>query len=255
MDARMIHPELDGNSIYLSSGRQGVLLLHGFTATTVEVRPMAEALFASGYSVSAPLMPGHGVNPEEMNQISWKDWVGSAEAACLELSARCEQVVVMGESMGGLLALNLAAHHPELNGVVLFAPALSINGLAKSRIARWFVKTTPKKYLAEGASTEIFPWQGYSVVPVGGAAQLFALQKETKKILGKIQKPALIFQGRKDRTINPHSSEWVLQGIASRDKELIDLEKSGHCILLDCEFDAVKLRTLQFLEGAFSGRI
>jgi alpha-beta hydrolase superfamily lysophospholipase len=83
--------------------------------------------------------------------------------------------------MGGLLALNLAAHHPELNGVVSFAPALSINGLAKSRIARLFVKTTPKNtWRRVLLRQKIFPWQGYSVVPSAEQPKLFGCKKRQK---------------------------------------------------------------------------
>lgn len=56
----MINPELDGSSITWQGGKTGFLLLHGFTATTAEVRPLGEALHAAGHTVSAPLLPGHG---------------------------------------------------------------------------------------------------------------------------------------------------------------------------------------------------
>ena len=51
----MIHPELDGASFTYQGGKTGFLLLHGFTATTAEVRPLGERLHAAGYTVSAPL--------------------------------------------------------------------------------------------------------------------------------------------------------------------------------------------------------
>ena len=49
------------------SREDGILLLHGFTATPGTMRPLGEALHRdTGFTVYAPLLPGHGLTPEEI---------------------------------------------------------------------------------------------------------------------------------------------------------------------------------------------
>ena len=83
----------------------GLLFIHGFTATTVEVRQIANYFHCEGYTVSAPLLPGHGTTPEDMNTKKVNDWIGAAEHAYVELREKKNRICVFGESMGGLLTL------------------------------------------------------------------------------------------------------------------------------------------------------
>ena len=80
-DGPIQNPHLEGETFFWSGNEIGVLLLHGLTATTAEVRLLAEKLHASGYTISAPLLPGHGTRPEELNGTTWHDWAWAAEKA------------------------------------------------------------------------------------------------------------------------------------------------------------------------------
>jgi alpha-beta hydrolase superfamily lysophospholipase len=124
----MIHnPHLEGEPFFWEAGPLGVLLIHGFTATTAEVRPLAKILHQNGYTVSGPLLPGHYTRPEDLNRVKWQDWVAEVETALHQLQAKCPTVFVGGESTGGLLALYLAARHPEVAGILAYAPALKLS--------------------------------------------------------------------------------------------------------------------------------
>lgn len=103
MTSALQNPHLEGHTFTWEAGPVGVLLLHGFTATTSEVRPLARLLLEGGYTVSGPLLPGFGTTPEEANRVRWGNWVEAASLAYQELAGRCSTVFVGGESMGGLL--------------------------------------------------------------------------------------------------------------------------------------------------------
>src|SRR5689334_9920176 len=107
----MINPHLDRNAFYLNrgGGPTGVLLLHGWTGSPPEMRPMGEYLAAQGFVVHGPCLPGHGTQPEDLLPIRWSDWTAAAHAALDALAAECETVFVGGLSMGGLLTLHLGA--------------------------------------------------------------------------------------------------------------------------------------------------
>lgn len=120
------NPHLKGDSFLWENGPIGVLLLHGLTATTAEVRILARELHDRGYTVMGPLLPGHGTQPEELNKVSWEDWAWTAEASYQHLATLCPTVFVGGESTGAALALHLASAHEEIGGVLCYAPAIKL---------------------------------------------------------------------------------------------------------------------------------
>jgi len=232
------NPQSEGGSFYWPGSKESniaILLLHGFTATTVEVRPMAEFLNGLGYTVAGPLLPGHGVSPDELNKSRVHNWIDTAEESYQELRANFQHVIVLGESMGGLLALWLGAFHPEISGLLIFAPALRIPGLWQSIFAWPFKSFINKKNIDTNS-----PWQGFNVVPLRAANELYKLQSKIKNLLQEVRQPMIIFQGKLDSTIDPVSSIEVLEKVNSIKKELVWLSESSHCILLDKQIETVK---------------
>lgn len=249
MPIPLINPHLEGDTFFWEAGPAGVLLLHGFTATTAEVRPLAKRLHEAGYTIAGPLLPGHGLQPEALNRCSWKDWVCAAEEAYCRLSERCTQVVIAGESMGGLAALYLAVHHPEAAGVMAYAAALRLLAGRVDRIKmRLFAPFVPYVRKASKGSDDV--WQGYPVIPLKGALQLVALQKEVRSLLPQVRQPLLVVQGGLDETVHPRAPVEILEMAGSRCKEMHWLENSAHCVILDRELDLVAEITLKFLQKA-----
>ncbi len=242
----LVNPQLEGDPFLLEAGDTGVLLLHGLTATPAEVRRLGRNLHRAGFTVSGPLLPGHGETPAALNRVRWQDWFQTAEHAYAELAARCKRVFVGGESTGALLALLLAARHPEAAGVLAYAPALDLNAPRWQKLLlplmALFVPSIPKGDL-DGNTT----WQGYRVNPLKGVYQLSRLQAAVRRELPQVTQPLLVVQGRRDQTIDQRSAERVYLGVKSTDKALIYMEKSGHCVLLDDELPQVTLQTLNFL--------
>ena len=109
----MKNPQLDGSPFFWQGNETAILCLHGFTATTVEVRKIAEFLHQQGFTVSAPLLPGHGTKWQDMNKTQWTDWYATLERSFDELSEKCDHIGVAGLSMGGALVLRLAQQRQE----------------------------------------------------------------------------------------------------------------------------------------------
>ncbi len=238
------HAELDGSSFEWLGNSTGILLLHGFTATTVEVRLMAKFLFDMGYTVKGPLLPGHGKAVEDMNHFSWQDLVNCAENAYQELKGKCEKIFVIGESMGGLLALSLCSDHAEIAGSMVFAPALIVHGLSR---VEWLWPF--KSYMWKKNIDETMQWQGFNVVPLHAAAQLSKLQRYVRGRLERVTNPTLLFQGKLDKSIDVMSSIQVLESIQSSEKELIWMEESTHCVLLDRQLPDAEEICLNFIKA------
>jgi carboxylesterase len=245
------NPHLEGDPFFWSGGPIGVLLIHGFTATTAEVRPLGKFLHEKGYTVAGPLVPGHFTHPQDLNRVSWKDWVSSVEALYLRLKKQCEKVIVGGESNGGLLSLYMAEQHPEIAAVLLYAPALRLT-LTKTNLVQLHLLAPFVPWITPqpGEPTVVDDrWQGYPVRPLKGLLQLLALQRQVLPNLAKIQQPTLIIQGCKDTTVHPAVPQMISDNIKSSKKEIHWMEKSAHCVALDCEIEEVFKITHQFLSS------
>ncbi len=237
------HPELDGKTFFLKGNQVGVLLIHGFTATTVEVRWLADILFKKGLTVSSPLLPGHGTSPDDLNEQKYTDWIDCVENAYSALKKTSQSVIVGGESLGAVLSLYLAENHPEIKALLLYSPAIKIANLKYSKLLRHFFPIIRKKDY-----DEIMPWQGYTVYPLFAASEFLRLQKLVIQDLHQIQQPMIVFHGSYDRTIDPESSDLIMSSVSSLIKTKHTMTNSGHVILLDKEFACTAELSWEFLK-------
>jgi carboxylesterase len=249
MKLTLQNPHLEGASFTWEAGPVGVLLLHGFTATTSEVRPLAQRLYERGYTVTGPLLPGFGTTPEDANRTRWQDWVEAASLAYQDLADRCTVVFVGGESMGGLLAIYLASRYPEAAGILAYAPALKM----RSPILPWiaplaapFMPTYRKNPRSSPLADQ--RWQGYPVYPMAAAVQLFKLARRVHQCLPDIRQPLMIVQGRLDSSVHPSVPQVIASRTGSEIVEIHWMENSTHCVILDCELEQVSELTLHFME-------
>src|SRR5205814_7548080 len=102
----------------IRGGARGCLLWHGLAGRPPELRGLGEDLAADGYDGMGPLLAGHGLTPEAMALTRWTDWARSAQDALTALRRDSREVFVAGQSLGGTLALHLAALNPDVKGVV-----------------------------------------------------------------------------------------------------------------------------------------
>lgn len=235
----------------LEGGDVGVLLIHGFTGSPAEMRPIGHYLNERGLTVMAPLLPGHGTQVEDLNQVQWPDLTAAAEEALAELQGRCSQAFVAGLSMGGLLTLHLASRHPELPGIVTYAAALDINDWRRHflPIIRLFFTTFSKQeeHWADPQAEQLL-WS-YDRWPTDGANQLLQLRDEVKASLPRITCPALIIYSTSDSTVTPKAAQQIVDGISSEDKEVLRLDQCGHVMTVDSGWDELAERTYRFIKA------
>src|ERR1700694_3935450 len=112
-------------------GSHGVLLLHGFGDTPQTLALLARRLHKAGYSVLVPLLPGHGRTMEAFTRSRADEWIDSARSSLLEMRDRSNAVSVVGLSMGGALAVLLAAEVRDISALILIAPYLGMPRLLR----------------------------------------------------------------------------------------------------------------------------
>lgn len=245
------HPWLDPKPFHFAGGPVGCLLIHGFTGSPPEMRPLGEYLAGQGLTVSAPLLAGHGTDYHDLAGTTWRDWYASAEEALLALQRQCARVFVGGLSLGALLALRLAALHP-IAGAILYSPALIARDWRMKfvrpfrRIMRWNRKEEPQDADLTDPEAHKMLWS-YDVIPGESAYQVALLQKEVRRLLPSITVPVLIFQSSRDALIRPECGRIVHDKVVSADKTLIVLHNSGHCLTVDSEREFVWQKTHEWI--------
>jgi carboxylesterase len=78
--------------------------------------------------------------------------------------------------------------------------------------------------------------------------------KKVRSSLASVTSPILVMHGRNDHTVHPGNAQLIYEGVSSRDKELVWMERSYHVITLDYDREEVLRRTTEFIkERAKSG--
>jgi carboxylesterase len=230
---------------FLRSGRTGCLLLHGFTGTPFALRELGERLYTQGFTVLAPLLPGHGSKPKHLIHVSYNDWLQFCREQLEEIKNHCENVFIIGLSMGGTLALYLAAEQPVSGVVSLSAPIREADfkrpGYSMIRRMTYWPKWR----------SLIRPYQpelGYRWYPLPAVESFFDLLCATRERLPCVTCPLLLMHSRQDVRVPFSHSELIFRQTGSQHKELITLNTTKHALTLSPEKEQVFQRIEKFLE-------
>ncbi len=240
----------EARAFALGSGATGCVLVHGITSTPHTMRPMGESLARAGIAVRAPLLAGHGVRWQDLERTTWGDWYGSVEAAYAALRGRCRRVYAAGLSLGGALALHLAAHHPELDGVIAMNPVLYLKDwrlpfLPLFRRVRRCLPAIAGDLQDPRAQSDI----SYDRTPLASVAQLVAFMRHLEDDLPQVRCPALVLVSALDHIVPPGNGPHVLARIGSRRRRLVTMRRSSHVMTLDWEQDRVFALARAFLRA------
>ncbi|WP_329299214.1 alpha/beta fold hydrolase [Streptomyces sp. NBC_00659] len=221
-------------------GEVGVLLCHGFTGSPQSLRPWAEYLAERGLTVALPLLPGHGTRWEDMQVTGWQDWYAEVDRELRALRERCSRVFVFGLSMGGALALRLAARHgDDIDGIVVVNPLNKVHGAAARLlpVLRHLVPST--KGIASDIAKEGSEEIGYGRVPLHAAHSMRLLCGIVDAELPQVTQPLLLLHSLQDHVVSPADSARILGRVSSTDVTEIVLEQSYHVATLDLDADRI----------------
>ncbi len=234
------------------NAKVGIVFVHGFTGSPASMRPWAHFFQERGYTVRVPRIPGHGTRWQDLNEVAWQAWPEKVESELAELRKRCEQIFIFGLSMGGANTLHVAAKHSssdeKLVGVVLVNPMIHIPGLPIKfgpLIAK-LVKGLPS--VGDDIKKPGVDEFGYDVLPTRGVLELNKFLKATRRLLGQMTLPTLLFHSVEDHVLPVSNTEIILGEIASSEKNRIELTNSYHVATLDFDAGIICEESLRFVE-------
>ena len=220
----------------------GVLLVHGFTGRPGDLAAFGESLSQQGYRVSAPWLAGHGDGPLELARATAHAWRRSVELGLLELveEGSGKGVAVLGLSLGGMLAVDLAARFP-VRALVCVNPAAGVRRRA-AWVAPYLWRVVPFVKIGPAAEDR---------VSVHAVAELVRAMRESVLEAGKVRAPALVLQSRHDPTVRPEASRRLFERIGSREKEFEMVPSYEHVPHQDAA--AFVTRAARFLDRNLRG--
>jgi carboxylesterase len=214
------------------------------------MRPIAETLAGLGLAVDLPLLPGHGTDPSDLVDKRWEDWSGAAERALDDLEARCEEVVVVGLSVGGTLACYLAERHPEIRGIAVVNPMVEPPAESLRELVGSMIESG--ETFAPGVGSDIakpgMAELAYSGTPLEAARSLFSGVDEVAAGLARISCPVLVLTSRQDHVVPPTASDLLRESVTGP-VEQVFLERSYHVATLDYDADLVTARIVEFVRS------
>jgi len=230
------------------NGKRAVLLLHGFTGHSADVRMLGRFLEKKGYTCHAPIYKGHGVPPEELVHTGPEEWWQDVlDAYELLKNKGHHEIAVAGLSLGGVFSLKLGYTVPIKGIVPMCAPAY----IKSEEVMYEGVLEYAREYKGlEGKSAdqikqEMFDFQKTPMTT------LKSLQNEISDVrnhIDMIYAPLFVVQARHDHMINSESANIIYNEAESDLKELKWYEESGHVITLGKEKDLLHEDIYQFLE-------
>ncbi len=226
----------------------GVLVSHGFTGSPQSVRPLGEALARAGFTVAGPRLAGHGTSVKDMAKSTAEEWISSLEQDFAWLRERTDGVYVTGLSMGGTLALYMAAMHPEfVRGVLPINGCVFLDNPDFARLA--FDSKAPSRVPGVGSDIKAAGVEelAYEELPVAAVKELMALMRVTDDLLPTVTVPAVIFQSVEDHVVPPENGPYIQERLGSAYKQLLRLENSYHVATLDNDANKIAERIVRFI--------
>lgn len=241
-----------GEPFFYPGNQVGCLLVHGFTGTPAEMRPLGEYLAGQGLTVLGVRLSAHATRLEDMTRSRWEDWAADVEDGWHILNGAAKRIYLIGLSMGGVLSLYSAPRYPFQGLVCLSTPFEISLGTRLDNLDK-LLEETP--FANKGESDWYDPEVGidhlsYERYPLRGVIELLRLVEETQQKLPEIRIPTLLVHSKNDGVVPPENMPAIHRNLGTREewKEMLWVEKSGHVVTRDTEKDRVFKAVYDFIQ-------
>ena len=231
------------------AGKRAVLLLHGFTGSSADVRMLGRFLEKKGYTSHAPHYKGHGVPPEHLIESVPDEWWADVVNGYQYLKAAgYEEIAVVGLSLGGVFSLKVGLNMPVKGIVTMCAPmTMRTTDTMFDGVLKY-----AKFYKIQQGKKEPEIEQELAAIRERGMPSLTELQqliKDVRASLDMLYAPLFVVQARNDEVIDPNSAQIIYDQAESLQKDIKWYEHSKHVITLDKERDMLHEDIYAFLQS------
>lgn len=232
--------------VYYEGGERAVLLLHSFTSSPNDMKPLGRYLQDNHYSCYAPVLSGHSLPAEELLTYGPADWWQNVRDAYQLLQDKgFEKIAVVGLSLGGVLALKLG-QELQVNGVVtLSVPMYKKAGSLQKRLL--YYANRYKQIEGKEDKQIESEMEALRHLPVDSLVDFEQLVNQTRDNLVQIDSPIRILYGELDAALYKESAEEIFNRVASDQKSIKGFAQSKHLMTLGQDRNDINEEILTFL--------
>ena len=246
--------------LYEAEGsRAAVLMVHGILGSPAQFEAAAKVLYGRGFTVMGVLLPGHGGSAKDFAAAKAEAWRQEVRGAVAFLKRRYERVLIVGHSMGGLLAVNEAVENGAAGVILMSTPMRVVLSPRAVYMSLRILFGDPAKddevhrSYRRANSVQKGPFWAYlSWLP--RFWDLRSLIRIARRSLMRVRCPVLIIQSRCDETVSWKSQRILAKGLRSASVEVLLLKKSRHSHFHCDEAEPMYERICCFVEEC-SGRV
>lgn len=232
---------------FFEEGNRAVLLLHGFTGNSSDVRQLGRFLQKKGYTSYAPQYEGHAAPPEEILKSSPLVWFKDAlDGYDFLVDKGYDEIVVAGLSLGGCYALKLSLNR-DVKGIVTMCSPMYIKTEGAMFEGVLEYARNFKKY--EGKDEATIQKEMDHFKPTDTLKELQGQIEDVREHIDEVMDPLLVIQAEQDQMINTDSANIIYNESESDDKDIKWYANSGHVITIDKEKELVFEDVYNFLES------
>ncbi len=228
----------------------GVLLVPVLNGNTNDMAELQDVLQAHGIVTKNMLLPGHGSNVRDMLSIGWEDWAQAVRDELNLLKEQSDVVFLVGHSLGGALALHIAAHE-EIAGIVPICAPLHLQPWLKPvvSIGKYLLPLVPtiREDVRDPEARRRYTRDVYHWTPLQPVESMVRYLPQLRAELDHITAPALIITSLHDHVVPARDGREIYRLIGSREKHLVTLHRSYHVVMKDHDREEVFDKTLAFV--------
>ena len=240
------------------------LFVHGYRGYPGEMVRPAVDLYAAGFDVFVPRLPGHGTSGKDFIRSHGSDWLTLVKNAIEDLKKQYKTVHLLGHSMGSSIISLLGCSDPDIGKLVLVSP--SFENLDMKQPARIILKClsvfTPKVRCKWHMSTKYH--QHYENAPCDEAylgeeywkwyftkqlLEYYKIMKDGLKEMTEYSGDHLLINPLRDKIISEPSVELYLKAGGDRSC-VVDIENGTHSVLYDKDPEAEEQAVRAILQFA-----
>jgi len=252
LDARTRTPSqfLEGASPSCKPSVIGVLLIHGLNGNPGDLAELAAFLQERGMVATTMRLPGHGAHGCEMQPVDWQEWATAVRTEVHRLKERCDLVFVLGHSLGGALALYVAAQE-EVTGVVAICPPLQLQPWLQPVVGllKYVLPVLPTLHADVYDPEALWREAGefYRWAPTRTVESSLQFLPHVQATLPQVTAPVLILTALHDHVVPTHDAYMIYHLLGSRTKHLVIFPRSAHVLMKDYDREALFAKTAAFV--------
>jgi esterase/lipase len=202
--------------------RRGVLLTHGLSDSPYFMRHLAAFFQQNGFRIMAVLLPGHGTQPGDLLEISWREWAKAVAYGADRLAEEADEIYLAGYSAGAALSVYQSLNDERVRGLFLFSPAFKVSPRAAyanlHKLYSWLIPSA--KWVDIKPDRDIYKYESF---PKNAAAQMYALDKELGARLQaqQISIPVFAAASEDDATVNASATVEFIARVRNPSSKLV----------------------------------